>query len=439
MIIRQYSRCLVRAACLALSAALFMGSTAFALEDVVIGGTNVIDPEIFEETNEVVWQDAVTLNIWLAKVDPSNGRFIPADGKGQLVRLGSAAGGNAAPPWWDEDGWGSLNGPEFGVNAGGRFIYLTVRDGQGVNQVARFGPLGTSNPVYTQLTTGGTGRGGALPTTYTNFQVGATVTLSNDILPSWRFDSQSNQDRPLTMDAFGLKGPRWIPGQFGLTTILRDSQNTLQAAMVNLNNNQYTILTNDVGDKTDAIIFDAPELGTKALMCITGNNKNQIAVYQESSPFWTRIATVNAPRFPLGGGRTSSIFLAEPFFYRGKTYFSFAVGKIAGFSLLSPSRIYVASLENPTPVQACRNGISFRFDPEVVVLNDKVYLYYYEFLSLNLGALFGGGPGTPFTTRLRLVTDFLPDAPASTASTAAPATVTAPSAPRETVKARIAR
>jgi hypothetical protein len=238
------------------------------------------------------------------------------------------------------------------------------------------------------------------------------------------------------MDAFGLKGPRWIPGQFGLTTILRNSQNTLQAAMVNLNNNQYTILTNDAGDKTDAIIFDAPELGTKALMCITGNNKNQIAVYQESSPFWTRIATVNAPRFPLGGGRTSSIFLAEPFFYRGKTYFSFAVGKIAGFSLLSPSRIYVASLEDPTPVQACRDGISFRFDPEVVVLNDKVYLYYYEFLSLNLGALFGGGPGTPFTTRLRLVTDFLPDAPASTA---APAAVTAPSAPRETVKARITR
>lgn len=434
MIIRQYSLKFFRVACLVIAAAMLVESTALALEDIVIGGANVsyVDPEIFEETGEVVWQDSVTLNIWLCNVDPQTGRFIPADGKGQLIRLGSQAGGNAAPPWWDADGWGSLNGPEFGVSATGRYIYMTVRDGQGLNQVARFGPLGTSNPVYTQLTTGGSGRGGALPTNYAHFQVGATVTLSNDIMPSWRFDSQADLDRPLTMDAFGLKGPRWVPGQFALTTILRDSQRILQAAVADLNSNEYTILTNDAGDKTDAIIFDSPELGTKALMCITGKNKNQIAVYRQASPFWTRIATIDAPRFPLGGGRSSSIFLAEPFFYRGKTYFSFAVGKIVGFSLLSPSRIYVAGLENTTPVQACKNGISFRFDPEVVVLNDKPYLYYYEFTSLNLGALFGGGAGTPFTTRLRLVTDFLPDAPAATAESA-------PLSPRESVKSVKAR
>lgn len=434
MIIRQYSRDFFHAACLVLSAAMLVDSTAYALDDVVIGGTNVsyVDPEIFEETQEVVWQDAVTLNVWLCKVDPQTGRFIPPDGKGQLVRLGGQAGGNVAPPWWDEDGWGSLNGPEFGVNGGGRFIYMTVRDGQGINQVARFGPLGTSNPVYTQLTTGGSGRGGALPTTNPAFPIGVHVTLSNDIMPSWRFDDWGNRDEPLLIDAFGLKGPRWIPREYALTTILRDSQKTLQAARFDVNNHQYTILTNDAGDKTDAIIFDSPELGTKALMCITGKNKNQIAVYRQASPFWTRIATIDAPKFPLGGGRSSSIFLAEPFFYRGKTYFSFAVGKIVGFSLLSPSRIYVAGLENTTPVQACRNGLSFRFDPEVAVLNDKPYLYYYEFTSLNLGALFGGGPGTPFTTRLRVVTDFLPDAPAATATTGS-------SSPSEKIKARIAR
>lgn len=383
------------------TALLLLAFTAPAsAEDVEIGDTRTtyLDPEFWASTRQVVWQDGENFDIWLADIDPDSGELIPRDGRGTLVRSGSGAGGDVAPPWPSGFGLGSFNGPEFGRNAQGLFTYFTVLDGQSVPQVGRFGPLDGGTPTYQRLTTGDHVRRGALPTLSADFDPGATLTIDDDLQPSWRYDDEPNTDRPVPLDGFPLRGPRWIPGEKAVSTLVRDA-GVLQAAAYDVETESLRRLTDDAGNKSEPLIFDSPELGGRALMCKVGDR--ELAIYEESTPFWTKVWSVQAPFWFPGGGQSASIYYPGAFVFEGKTYVYFVVGRIFGVTPLGPSRIYAARL-NGQPFQVSASTWRWRWDPEVVVIDDEAFLYYYVFTG------FFPRRAAIVNTNLHVVRDFVP-------------------------------
>jgi len=359
--------------------------------------TYYVDPEFWAPTAQVVWQDNATNDGWIASIDPNTGDMIPADGRG--IHLPT----KLAPVFTASSGVPSYNGPEFGFNAQGLFVYMTVRDSHGLDQTGRFGPIDRGTAAYKQLSTNSHDSLAALPSQEPSFSVGAYMCYYLDTSEGrvvWRFDNEPTTNRTVPISYIGLKGPRWIPGQLAVSSNAVDGNGVDQAAIVNLAQNTTTRITNDSGNKSEVFIFDAPELGTRAAMCLVGDAHRELAVYKEASPFWQKVASFAAPSFLLGGGSTAQIYLPEPFVFQGQSYFMFAVGKVDvdAIEFQGPSMLYVARLGGTSPVQVGSTIPALRLDPEILVINNKAFLYYYT----------GVPKGAPIKPQLRVVSDFLP-------------------------------
>lgn len=362
--------------------------------------TYYVDPEFWAPTRQIVWQDFNSNEVWIANIDSTTGALIPADGRGTRLPV------TATSIFNDATGVGSFNGPEFGFNGQGLFVYLTVRDANNINQVGRYGPLDRGTPTYTQLSSGGLfNRSGALPTTDGTFPIGATLNTFFDSVDGrivWRFDDEPNVNRAVVISEIGLKGPRWIPGKLAVATNWPNGVGVTQVAIHDFTASTLKIITDDEGPKSDAFIFDCPEFGSRAAMCLVGPARRELAVYKEASPYWQKVQSFEAPSFLIGGGAAAQIYLAEPFVFQETTYFTFAVGKVnvEELQVLGPSGIYVARLGDETARRVGKRFPAARIDPEFVEINGKAFLYYYTVVPPD------EVPLTP--PRLHVISDFLP-------------------------------
>lgn len=370
-----------------------------SLSDRIIGNSKVtyVDPEFWNPTGQMCWQDGKTNEVWICSLDPQTGNLIPTDGRGTRCGIAASVTPTSTQPL------GSWNGPEWGLNQQGLFVYFTSIDSNKVFQTARFGPVNGTNPQLVQLSAGGTNsRGGALPTSNANQAVGAVLTF---LEPSgqtvidkavWRYDNEPNTDRPIPMALLGFKGPRWLPGALTISTNTTDSQGIVQAALYDAQNDVLTAITNDAGDKVDAIVFDSPELGKRAMACRVETHDpsitlglepaREVAFYAEAQPYWTKIMSVPVPSTNMGGRMVTTVQFAEPFVYNGRSYVQFSAGANLGnlnSNLITrnilPTQMYVVAMADGKPVQASSTTSAFRLDPEAAVLGGKLFLYYYSY------------------------------------------------------------
>lgn len=367
-------------------------------------GVYYADPELHIPTRRMVWQDFNTNDVWVCQIDTQTGRLIPASGKGVRapVKTISVFPTPTSP--------GSFNGPELGFSAQGLFAYYTIRDANGVNQTARFGPLDRGTPSYRQISQETRyGQGGALPTQLGNLPNTAILNIYFDRFrgrTGWSYENTPADRNYIPTTDISLKGPRWIPGELAISTNTKFEGRTKQAAIYDIPTDSLKIITNDSGHKTEVFVFNCPETGTRAAMCLVGNGQRELAVYKEASPFWQKIASIPAPKFIIGGGRlsTARIYLPEPFVFQGKSYFTFVVGKVDTNTLTvkGPSQIFVAQLGRPEAVQVGSAIPAGRIDPEVLVLPDRAYLYYYTVIPPP------PDPASGLDPELHVVKDFLP-------------------------------
>lgn len=367
-------------------------------------GIYYADPELHIPTRRMVWQDFNTNDVWVCQIDTQTGRLIPASGKGVRapVKTISVFPTGTSP--------GSFNGPELGFSAQGLFTYYTIRDANGVNQTARFGPLDRGTPSYRQISQETRyGQSGALPTQLGNLPNTAILNIYLDRFrgrTGWSYENTPTDRNYIPTTDISLKGPRWIPGELAISTNTTTEGRTKQAAIYDIATDTLTALTNDSGHKTEVFVFNCPETGTRAAMCLVGNGQRELAVYKEASPFWQKIASIPVPKFIVGGGRlsTARIYLPEPFVFQGKSYFTFVVGKVDVNTLTvkGPSQIFVAQLGRPEAVQVGSAIPAGRIDPEVLVLPDRAYLYYYTVIPPP------PDPASGLDPELHLVKDFLP-------------------------------
>ncbi|MBX3450707.1 MAG: hypothetical protein KF777_14165 [Planctomycetaceae bacterium] len=367
-------------------------------------GVYYVDPELHAPTRRMVWQDFINNDVWVCQIDTQTGRLIPANGKGLRAPV------KTIPIFTGATNSGSFNGPELGFSAQGLFTFYTIRDANGVNQTARFGPLDRGTASYRQISADPRyGRSGAIPTQLGNLPNAAILNIYLDRFrgrTGWSYENTPEIKNAIPTGDISLKGPRWIPGEFAISTNVKTESRTKQAAIYDIQSDTLTTITNDSGHKTEVFVFNCPETGTRAAMCLVGNGQRELAVYKEASPFWQKIASIPVPNFIVGGGRlsTARIFLPEPFVFQGKSYFVFVVGRVNVDSLTvdGPSQVFVAQLGRPEAVQVGSSFPAGRIDPEVLVLPDRVYLYYYTVVP--------PPPETPpnLEPELHVVKDFLP-------------------------------
>jgi hypothetical protein len=383
--------------------------------DVVIGqsGISYQDPEIWNAGAKVAWQDE-NQDVWLADLDPVTGAWIPNSGRGTL--LGRAAQIDALEA-------GTWNGPEWGYSAAGPAVFFTAPDSNGVHQVARYRLL-TGTPGLPEFVTAGgtTPRRGVLPGKNLTDPQAPVMTFQGRFranIGAWRHENEPTTDRPFPSAYFATSGPQWIPGDQALATNLDDTNGTVQVVRYGLDGTT-TFLTTDAGHKFDTFFFQAPELGGRDMfVCSVSDIKptttvpatsNRLHVYGRTSTGFELVHVLSLTNFMPQ--TAVNHFSAEPFIFKGRTFFSLAVTLGSPYS--SPSEVWVMNLPGTQAVRVSAAGSAARIDPESFVTTDRAFVYYYT-----VGA--GGG------RELHVCRDFMGamSAPASHPVTVTPFSYTA--------------
>jgi hypothetical protein len=338
--------------------------------DVIIGDPKVsyVDPEFLPEERLMVWQDAAG-EVWQCEVDADTGDMLPANGKGQFA-------GRAAPLLTKRNPFDGVtyNGPEFGVSQQGIVIYYCESEQL---EIARF-DLASQHidipvPGITRNTRAliSSKDRGDLGTRVMSVRVeGESAAGGLQLFNEWFDDSEPDVVHPIPRIKSGTSGPQWIPGQRAIIAQLPDQNGIEQVCRYDIDTEEFTLFTDTPGDKIDSFAFEAPEYPGEILF-LTLNQRQWLEVYRQQGNRWTRILRVPAP----GSTATTSSGLKspEPVFYRGQTYFTYLADSVNGLT-----RIALASLDGGINSWISQAGQLNQFDPEGVVLDDKLFVYYYD-------------------------------------------------------------
>ncbi len=324
-----------------------------------VPGTIYLDPEFWEAGRMIIWQEQVDGSVWIADIDESDGSLIPADGRGRRM-------GYAAPITR------TLNGPEFGYHVDGPDVYYIGWDGNGVLQAFRT-RMWIPDAQPEQLTRGWKQRFALIPNYEPDAPQCRLLYYCGWALPPicWRHeDDASSEDEVSQPAAPSFSGPRWIPNEY---TVIADAHvdDVIQVLATDVLTGQQRILTDDPGNKKDPFIWDAPDLGGRAMMCLV--DVKAIGVYREVGNQWVRINTASV------GDSEATHYSAEPFVFRGHSYASVAVGD--PFSSGNKD-IWIVSLDpqRPLAVRVHEPFDAERVDPESYITADgRLFLYFYHY------------------------------------------------------------
>ncbi|HUQ71509.1 MAG TPA: hypothetical protein VM165_18420 [Planctomycetaceae bacterium] len=337
--------------------------------DVVIGDPAVsyVDPEFLPEERLMVWQDAAG-EVWLCEVDPDTGNMVPADGKGESA-------GRAAPLLTKRNPFFKVtyNGPEFGVSQQGIVVYYCDSEQLEITRfdlASRRIDIPVPGVTRNTLALISSKVPGAPGTLVMYGRIGATPAGGNQILNEWFDDSEPEVVHPVPRIKSGTSGPQWFPGQRAIIAQLPDENGVEQVCRYDIDAEQFTLLTDTPGDKIDSFAFQAPEYPGEILF-LTLNQRQWLEVYRQRGTRWTRILRIPAP---ASSAKTSSgLKSAEPVAYRGKTYITYLAD--SGDKM---TRIALASLDGKINAWVSRAGQLDQYDPEGIVLGDKLFVYYYD-------------------------------------------------------------
>ena len=331
------------------------------------------DAEVWGPTLQIAYQDSNHV-VWIANLDPNNGRMIPRDGHGVRV-------GQSIPVV--QLGWPmSFNGPEWGISQTGLAVFFTQLDDRGIAQIARHR---LSDGVTQQITAGGRHhRIAALPSE--NLLDSETTVLSAYVdglkpILSWRRETEPRTDRIIPVEKPSSNGPRWIPRQYGVLTNILDDQGVVQIASYDLNTQELKVLTGGPGDKVNPSIWDAPEYAPGRGL-LTEINGVGLAIYRETLEGWVLESILPQETDP-DSGRMTNYFDSKVFVFQGQSYLLTAVQQPVRFPFLTGfGDIYVYSLDGQRRIKLNHTKPRTRNrDPEFLITDTDVWVYYYSLLA----------------------------------------------------------
>ena len=318
-------------------------------------------------------------NLWVARVDPQTGSYIPADGHGLLLDT------NAAAP----TDYG--NGPEwFDSASGSGFVYTQYLPGPPhSDQTAVIGVATMANGAWTiNILSGARGRASpdatknpSDPDVYINYVSAPKRKLY------WRKLSDINTEHELPISHLtDGNSRRWVPGTHKIIfqghladdpLLLRDQMFTYDLdlppteALEQLTNNPKGVL--------GGMMWQAPEFKNEYVFFTMEKERRKILVYRklpgaDQVPRWTIVKTIDSP------AALPYFFSPEVFVHNGRSYIFATVSSAAAFfdrtipnqiaiSGVDPLRLDARLLTDPAVPR-------LRLDPEYYVTAQGPFLYY---------------------------------------------------------------
>jgi len=351
----------------------------FMVDDIVISDTTTgyIDPELVEYHDSLFMTYALSNgNMWVGFLNPVNGLFISNYGKNRYL------GGPWAPISM------ITNGPEFGWSSQGPYAYFTK-----MNQNGKSGIYKVEYPFVSN-----TGQEILLDTAFSYAGVCGSFQNNLNEPDLWFYRGQLHANNLQWMP--GTVKNVWMNTQTNQVTQLQKSPITTirwayntpyitysnidtltgirQVFILNTTTNTFEQATLDADDKTDPWGFHAPEYNNE--FCIAANIENRyLRIYRNIGSVWTAVDSLSLPKVNNTDTLLTSI---EPVYggngINGFTYFT--------VQAYNPDNSYTSiwllglgnHLQRRLDEGAVSGVLAERYDPESVIGENELYVYYSE-------------------------------------------------------------
>lgn len=351
-----------------------------------------VDPEIEEASLQISFINKVDGGLYLSKINPATGLLV--DHNYQYIDKPTSIAK-------------TLNGPEWGYSVNGPSIYYTKPDAQGKDHTFRYrdGKIDQLDSGDFSLIANYCSKNEKDAATWV---MGAKLdaSLVETKLLNWGI---FREDAPNNMQLFQMasvgKGPRFVKGVRQVTTNLYDSKGVIQGYLYDIDSNKHIQITKDGGRKNSLVAFNAPELGGEQLfaanvlaedlggdalkrsqelaaklghspvkdgLAFIGMLAQSIRVYRKVNNSWLPYREIRPENGKL-------LMNAQAFSYKGKTFFS--MDQYTVKSLVTNHSIVIQDLAGKFNITVSGPSEMLRFDPEVLVLGDKIIVYYYDLAS----------------------------------------------------------
>jgi hypothetical protein len=351
-----------------------------------------VDPEIEEASLQISFINKVDGGLYLSKLDPATGLLI--DHNYQYIDKPTSIAK-------------TLNGPEWGYSINGPSIYYTKPDAQGKDHNFRYrdGKIDQLDSGDFSLIANYCSKN---ETDAATWVMGAKLdaSLVETKLLNWGI---FREDAPNNIQLFQMasvgKGPRFVKGVRQVTTNLYDSKGVIQGYVYDIDSKKHIQITRDGGRKNSLVAFNAPELGGEQLfaanvlsedlgedtlkrsqelaaklgdsrvkdgLAFVGMLAQSIRVYRKVNNSWLPYKEIRPENGKL-------LMNAQAFSYKGKTFFS--MDQYTVKSLVTNHSIVIQDMAGKFNITVSGPSEMVRFDPEVLVLGDKIIVYYYDLVS----------------------------------------------------------
>ncbi|AGY58129.1 hypothetical protein [Gloeobacter kilaueensis] len=324
--------------------------------------SNIVDEEFDQGSAQFAWVDLAG-NLWVGKVDPNTGAFVPPTGKGVLVD------GTAAP--LSGNGTTNVNGPEWAYSsAGAQLVYTRLDRTSGGLSLATAVQNGTTWTASAILE--GDNRQGPIGSEDTNdtapriiyFDAGG---FGNSAI-LWRDLYEPSTEG--TVDSAGASGARWKPMSHSVV-YTRSINNVQQVFEFDTDTGTVTQITFDKGDKSAVFSWQAPEFGNDYVL-FAESGGSQFLIYRKTNGRWKKINAVKPPS-------TGKYLLSPQYFvYNGKSYIFTVTSTSTNPYANVPTDIWLVGIDPASPFsrKVSDETVKARRDPEVFITNQGPYIYF---------------------------------------------------------------
>ena len=358
-----------------------------AVTDQQVTPAYIVDFEFDQAQNRFVFSDRER-KMWIGRVDPATGAFVPPDGKGLLIDTDVA--------FTTDFG----NGPEWVYAAAGKqLVYTRYLPGlPRTPENARVAAAVVENDAWVAR---------LLDDRAFNFPIGSlnpqdaapSLTYVSTQQPSpgfyWRELARPETEELVPNSAGSVWSRRFVEGTraivFSSESVDPQGQPMSQAFRYDTQTKVLEQLTFDAGPKSQVFMWRAPEFGGNFVF-FTLVNRNELRFYRkidvngDGNPVWTAFNSVFAPSW------SANIWSPEPFVHGGKSYVTLVVSpSTAIFDLRVPTNVAMVSPRDSALkiLTDPRGPKRVRSDPEVYVTQNGPYIYYNSYIPQT-----GTSPGT---------------------------------------------
>ncbi|AGY56338.1 hypothetical protein [Gloeobacter kilaueensis] len=346
-----------------------VAARADVLQDILTSdpAVDMVDEEFDQTNDQFAWVESTSRGkgpLWLGKVDPKTGEFVPPTGKALQVDTDALT----LPKVFNGAEWAFANNDSLG-NA---IVYTKSTDKDKALGVATF----DGNVWTPSVLANSTGSQGPIGSRDNNDTAPRIFYFNTDPLTKQKVAKWREIYNPATeavVPNVDPPGGRWVEGLRAVIYPTQLSRKEKQIFIYYVDTGVSEQVTFDAGEKITPFMWKAPEFGDDYLVMTVIDNVS-VGIYRKLNGSWQQINNLLIPS-------TSKPYVSssEPFTYNGKSYlFGLSQDDPNPKSLSALSDVWVAAIDpaNPYYAKVSDSTDQKRRDPEVYITCQGPYIYF---------------------------------------------------------------